>query len=161
MCIRDRIRTAHGDAKLVGNLDIYIVPLNDPYQGLLQGGADSMVNWAVVSSSIICAMRDTGHGVAFRCCISQDIIRFVGCHFVDDATQFDMVYAGDLQRLMLKSQKALDDLEGFAKSTGQAINPKKLFWWLVHFKWKGGIWNLSKIGAVSYTHLTLPTIYSV
>ena len=47
---------------------------------------------------------------------------------------------------MEKSQKALEDLEGFAKATGQAINPKKSFWWLMYFQWKGGKWSIPKGG---------------
>ena len=58
------IRTAFRDAPLQGNTDIYAVPLDNPFQGSLQGGSDSMANWAVVSSQIIHMMRERGHGVA-------------------------------------------------------------------------------------------------
>lgn len=83
------IRTAFRDAQLHGTNDIYVVPFNEPFQGSLQGGADSMVNWTVVSSHIIDMMRRRGHGVAFKCCISGETTHYIGCHFVDDATQID------------------------------------------------------------------------
>ena len=60
------IRTAHGDTPIHTDFDIYAVPLNNPYQGSLQGGADSMTDWAIVGSEIIQMMREVGHGVAFR-----------------------------------------------------------------------------------------------
>ena len=108
-----------------------------------------MANWAVVSSHIIEMMREKGHGVAFKCCISGETIRYIGCHFVDDATRIDSLDPlanGDLQSLIMASQRALDDLEGFAKATGQCINTTKSYWWLLHFEWNGGVSRLARIG---------------
>jgi len=141
------IRTAFRDVPIQGTTEIYVVPLDQPYQGSLQGGSDSMANWAVVSSHIIEMMRERGHGVAFRCCISGETIRYIGCHFVDDATQIDALdnEIDDLQDLIDASQKALDDLEGFAKATGQCINTIKSYWWLMLFEWKNGNASLTKI----------------
>ena len=148
------IRTAFRDAQIHGDNDIYVVPIHEPYQGSLQGGADSMVNWTVVSSHIIDMMRRRGHGVAFKCCISGNTTRYVGCHFVDDATQIDCpedLVANDVPGLVLAAQRALDDLEGFAKATGQCINTVKSYWWLLHFEWNGGIAKLKKINDLDPT----------
>ena len=140
------IRTAFRDTELIGDSDVYAVPLDQPFQGTLQGGADSMSNWAVVSSHIIDSMRREGHGVAFKCCISGEVIRYVGCHYVDDATQIDMPMGDNLHQLMEASQRALDDLEGFAKATGQCINTKKSYWWLINFEWTNGKSRLQRMG---------------
>ena len=43
----------------------------------------------IISLTIIELMREAGHGVAFKCTLSGDVIRYIGCHFVDDATQVD------------------------------------------------------------------------
>ena len=70
------IRTAHGESPLGQSSEIYVVPLDKPFQGSLQGASDSMTNWAIVDSEIIGAMRDMGHGVAFRCAITDEKIYF-------------------------------------------------------------------------------------
>jgi len=70
------IRTAFGDAKIQDEFVAYIVPLDNPFQGSLQGGADSMINWGVVGSEIIHMMREMGHGMAFKVTVTDKTIRF-------------------------------------------------------------------------------------
>ena len=94
--------------------------------------------WTGTNTEIINSMKEMGHGVKYLCAILGNTVTFLGFHFVDDGNQPIHAPDGDLLDLMIRAQDSIDDYNGFVKATGQAVNTKKTFYWLIDFKWCKG-----------------------
>eukprot|EP00957_Ditylum_brightwellii_P029864 2259485-Ditylum_brightwellii.AAC.1 len=80
------VRTAYGDSLDNYGGELWVVKTKPPPQGLGQGNGMAPGGWALVSTSLLNAVRKAGFGVAFKCGISQGQFKLVGYCFVDDST---------------------------------------------------------------------------
>ena len=133
------VRTAFGDSELSSDHELFLMPMDQPAQGGLQGTADGPANWAVLCGTMLAAVRDKGFGAVFKCSISKgQKIKFLGCVFVDDATYLQTSLSNSAADVIQRTQAAQTYLGGIVRATGGAINPSKSFWWMIDFKWKAG-----------------------
>ena len=138
------VRTAFGDSALTNKTGLWLVPLT-PIHSILQGSPDGPINWAIVSTPVLQCMREQGYGVAYKCAISQEGVDLVGTMFVDDASYFQTAPSNKGEDVIEETQRAQTHLRGLLFATGAALNPTKSFWWLIDFKWTGGVWSFKKI----------------
>ena len=148
------VRTAFGDSTLTNNSDLWVLPVDRTPQGALQGSTDGPVLWAIVSSPVIEYLRSLGCGVAYRCSLSGDKIKYVACAFVDDATHFQNSPTNDVDDVIQRAQANHTILERMIQATSGAVNPSKTFWWLIDFQWSHGIWRLKTIAQKPATILS-------
>ena len=75
------VKTAHGISNLT-----YGLTRQDgkPVQGSGQGNGASPTIWTLISSPLLSMMRKLGFGASFQSPVSKEVVRFVGCSFVDD-----------------------------------------------------------------------------
>jgi hypothetical protein len=111
--------------------------------GIGQGNGAGPAIWAVVSTPLLNMLRASGVGSHFISPISGKDIHFVGYAFVDDTDLIQtadegMATGSDVAREL---QRALDIWEGGLNATGGAIVPEKSHWYLVDFRWIGGVWK--------------------
>ena len=84
------VRTAFGDSNTTYGGDTWAVPLNPPPQFLVQVNGAALDIWEIVSTLLLNCLRKSGHGAAFKCCISGDTTRLVGYCFVNNSTIVQM-----------------------------------------------------------------------
>eukprot|EP00957_Ditylum_brightwellii_P175598 13369941-Ditylum_brightwellii.AAC.1 len=84
------VQTAYSDSLEIYGDDLWVVKLNPPPQGLGQGNGAAPGTWALLSSPMLNAIRDKGHGAVFTCVISKRSFRLIGYCFVDDLTIVQM-----------------------------------------------------------------------
>ena len=132
------VRTAYGDSVMHSNDGRWQVPDNQPFQGTLQGAADSMELWGINNAEIIKAMKAEGHAPTYTTAIGNKSTDYLGFHYVDDGTQITQARHGDLRGLNQRTQHSMRDLDGFVKATGQAINTAKTYYWIIDYEWKNG-----------------------
>ena len=95
---------------------------------------------------MLAAVRNKGFGAVFKCSISKgQVIKFLGCVFVDDATYLQTSPSNSAADVIQRTQAAQTYLGGIVRATGGAINPSKSFWWMIDFKWKAGRATVSTI----------------
>ena len=81
-------------------------------------------------------------------------MRLAGFLFVDDTDllQSERLPGDTYFEVAEEAQRAVDMWEGGIRATGGAINPEKSYWYLISFKWSGGI---TKYATVDETEATL------
>jgi hypothetical protein len=128
-------RTAFGDSIKSYGGEIWAIPLKPPPQGLGQGNGAAPTIWALVSTPLLETLREEGHGMIFKCNISKDSFHLVGYAFVDDTTLVNVAPSPDwdTERIMKRSQEALDIYVGGVAATGGTVHPTKTKWYLVEF----------------------------
>eukprot|EP00957_Ditylum_brightwellii_P066788 5067688-Ditylum_brightwellii.AAC.1 len=89
------VQTAYGDSLQTYWGDLWVVKIKPPPQGLGQGNGTAPGTWALVSSSLINAIRDKGFGAVFKCSISKRTFKLVSYCFVDDSTVVQMALSPD------------------------------------------------------------------
>ena len=80
------VRIAFGDSKTTYGGDTWALPVNPPHQFLVQGNGAAREIWDIVSTLMLKCLRKSGHGAAFKCCISGNTKRLVGYCFVNNST---------------------------------------------------------------------------
>lgn len=129
-------RTAFGDSTESYGGEIWAIPLKPPPQGLGQGNGAAPTIWALVSTPLLDSLRKEGHGLVFKCNISQESFHLVGYAFVDDTTLVSVAPSPDWStgQVMQRAQEALDIYVGGVAATGGTVHPVKTKWYLVEFK---------------------------
>jgi hypothetical protein len=133
------IHTAYGDSSSFYGGSHWIIPMH----GIRQGNGAGPAIWAVVSMPLLNMLRASGVGSHFISPISGKDIHFIWYAFVDDTDLIQTAHEGiatgsDVAREL---QRALDIWEGGLNVTGGAIVPEKSHWYLVDFRWIGGVWK--------------------
>ena len=139
------VRTAFGDSDLSSENEMFLMPMDRPAQGGLQGTTDGPVNWAILNGAMLRAVRGKGFGAVFRCYLKNNEIKFLGIVFVDDATYLQTSPLNTASDVIVRTQAAQTYLGGIVRATGGAINPSKSFWWMIDFKWKAGKHKIATI----------------
>eukprot|EP00957_Ditylum_brightwellii_P113175 8630713-Ditylum_brightwellii.AAC.1 len=142
------VRTAYGDSLETYGGDLWVVKIKHPLQGLGQGNSAAPGTWALISTPMLNAIRDKGHGAVFKCVISKRSFRLIGYCFVDDLTIVQMVPSPDTptEELVQIAQDEIDLYAGLARATGGQVSPDKgkNSWYLIKFEWdKLGRWKLA------------------
>jgi len=83
------------------------------------------------------ALRESGFGVAFKCCISGNSFRMVGYFFVEDYTLIPVAPSPDTltDDTVKLAQHGLDLFVGVIRATGGQVNEDKSKWCLLEFQW--------------------------
>ena len=126
------VKTAHGISNLhYGHLRCD----NKPVQGSGQGNGASPTLWTLISSPLLSMMRSLGFGVSLHSPISNELIHFVGCSFVDDT---DLLQTSPSQEVPLHQtqptmQAAIDAWSTGLRFTGGALDPNKNWIYPIEF----------------------------
>ena len=101
------VRTAHGDSNMHSNEERWTIPRDQPFQGTLQGAADSMELWGINSAEIIKAMKGEGHAPTDTTALGGKQINYLGFHYVDDGTQITKTDNANIEETDLTFSKGL------------------------------------------------------
>ena len=113
-----------------------------PMCGLGQGSKAAPASWLQLSSMIVNAYKDQDCASAISDPITGDIIRSVGCMFVDDTDLYSMGPAlWSIVLVALQAQACVSLWSNLLKATGGAIKGSKSFWYLVGYKCRQGRWE--------------------
>ena len=80
------LKTAHGLSDLTNHDDLYVIPLDKPPQGALQGSADGTALCAIITAPLIRIFRKAGYTAIYKCAFTNKKFEWAACIFVDDAT---------------------------------------------------------------------------
>jgi len=136
------ICTLFGDSQIHVGTNLWAVPIS----GIGQGNGVGLQIWVVISTPILDMLCEVGFGAGFKLAISGTQVSFVGYSFIDDT---DLVQTGPslistgLEVIPLM-QVALSLWEQGLHAMGEALVPKKSFWYLIDFKWQGSKWKYAK-----------------
>jgi hypothetical protein len=116
------LRTGFGDSKEFASTmgDIKT-------QGMCQGNGAALAGWTVDSIAIIQAHKRKGHGVHFRCPITNKTIHVTGTLFVDntDLEQFDLNKRETVTESHAALQESITNWGHLLITTGGALKPAK------------------------------------
>jgi hypothetical protein len=127
------VRKIYGDYKSGYGGTLWAVP----YSGVGQGNGAGPAIWAGVITPVLKMMKDEGFGFMYKTSIEGKQLHCVGYSFFDDT---DIIQSGQpgepFQVLTTRMQADMDTWEGGLWATGGALEPEKLFWYLIRFFWK-------------------------
>ena len=117
-------------------------PTANPMCGLGQGSKAAPASWLQLSSMIVNAYKSQDGASTIQDPITGEIIRSVGCMFVDDTDLYCMspllLSAG---LVILQAQFCVSLWSRLLNSTGGAIKGSKSFWYLIDYECYWGVWN--------------------
>lgn len=134
-----RVRTGFGDS-----VESFPPPLDIPYQGCGQGNGAGPTIWVSISAVIMLMLKALGFGFECLTAISGILINAEVFAFVDDADVIESAKTvwNSGEDLLDSAQKALDTWARGVKASGGAVNPEKLFMYMIDFAWmSNGRWK--------------------
>ena len=139
-CLQDMkifTRTGFGDStKFFGGPDQLI-----PFCGLGQGSKAAPASWLQLSTMIINAYKQQGHGAIFVDPVNKLTSRSIGCVYVDDT---DIYTAGphlkSVDQVIRETCKAVPCWSRCLSATGGAIKASKSGWYLIAYENVDGRW---------------------
>ena len=112
-----------------------------PFCGLGQGSKAAPASWLQLSTMIINAYKEQGHGAVFVDPITKTTSRSAGCVFVDDT---DIYTAGphlqSIEQVIRETSKAVPCWSRCLSATGGAIKAAKSGWYLIAYETVDGQW---------------------
>ena len=74
--------------------------------------------------------------------MSGDDVKYIGCLFIDDAIYLLNDKSNDKKQVVQQTQKMQSHLDNLLKTTGDAVNPEKCYWWMISFLRTHGTWKM-------------------
>ena len=139
-CLQDMkifTRTGFGDSTaFIGGPDQLT-----PFCGLGQGSKAAPASWLQLSTMIINAYKQQGHGAIFMDPINKSISRSIGCVYVDDADIYTAApHLTSVEQVIRETTKAIPCWSRCLSATGGSIKAAKSGWYLIAYENVDGSW---------------------